>query len=367
LEWVRKMPKARGTKAKYRVDAFENVKEKAFSKKAEDKLELSVKMTRMGGKILELVSVNKAFGEKKILDQFTYTFKRGERIGIMGPNGIGKSTFLNILQGVETIDSGTIQTGETIVFGYYSQKGLKLNEDKRVIEVVKDIAEFIPLADGSKLSASQLLQKFQFSGDMQYSLVSKLSGGEKRRLYLLTVLVKNPNFLVLDEPTNDLDIITLSVLEDFLLTFGGCLIIVTHDRYFMDKLIDHLFVFEGNGKIKDFPGTYTEYSLWKATNEKNDVATANKTSEKAITNKTDTLKPVKKASFKEKYEFEQLTKEIEELEIEKHKLNEKLSAQLPLSQEEVATVGSKLLEITNHIDEKSMRWLELSELLAAKE
>ncbi len=362
LEWVRKMPRARGTKAKYRVDAFEDVKEKALGKKSAEKLELSVKMTRIGGKILELTKLCKSFPPRKILDDFSYVFKRGERIGIMGNNGVGKSTFLNIIQGLEPADSGKIQTGETIVFGYYSQKGLKLNEDKRVIEVVKDIAEFIPLADGSKLSASQLLLRFQFTGDLQYSFVSKLSGGEKRRLYLLTVLITNPNFLILDEPTNDLDILTLAVLEDFLLSFGGCMLIVTHDRYFMDKLIQHMFVFEGEGIIKDFPGTYSDYSTWKA----EQVRTL-KTEEtvKLSAKKEELIEESvgrKKATFKEKFEFEQLAKELEKLEIEKNQLAESLT-DITQGHDKLSVQGEKLEELIVKIEEKTSRWLELSEII----
>ncbi|MEK6615444.1 MAG: ABC-F family ATP-binding cassette domain-containing protein, partial [Bacteroidota bacterium] len=260
LEWVRKMPRARGTKSKSRVDAFYDVKDKVFSKQVEKKLEMSVKMNRLGKKILEVTKIKKAFGNTKIINELSYIFKKGEKIGVVGKNGVGKSTFLNMVMELDKPDAGTITTGETIIYGYYSQEGIQLNEDKRVIEVVKDIAEYIPLADGSKLSASQLLTRFLFSADIQYSYVSKLSGGEKRRLFLMTVLIKNPNFLILDEPTNDLDIVTLSILEDFLTKFQGCVLIVTHDRYFMDKVVDHLFVFEGDGVVRDFPGNYTEYS-----------------------------------------------------------------------------------------------------------
>jgi ATP-binding cassette subfamily F protein uup len=363
LEWVRKMPRARGTKAKSRVDAFDDVEKKATGKKKEDQLELSVKMTRMGGKILELLNLSKSFSEKKILDKFSYVFKKGEKIGIMGSNGVGKSTFLNIIQGLEQADSGKIQTGETIVFGYYSQKGMKMSEDKRVIEVVKDIAEFIPLADGSKLSASQLLLRFQFSGDMQYSFVSKLSGGEKRRLYLLTVLIKNPNFLILDEPTNDLDILTLSILEDFLQSFSGCMLIVTHDRYFMDKLIDHMFVFEGAGMIKDFPGTYSAYRDWKddqlrlQKNEDN-----SKVEKKVVVEVIPETSGKKKASFKEKFEFEQLAKELEQLEVEKNQLTSQLNDGSK-NHDELLKQGHRLGEVVSQIEKKSLRWLELSELI----
>jgi ATP-binding cassette subfamily F protein uup len=260
LEWIRRMPKARGTKSKSRVDAFYDLKEKATDKRQIAEMELNVKMSRIGGKVIEMKKVYKSYDDFNILKGFDYTFKTGERIGIVGKNGIGKTTFLNLITGKELPDSGKINVGETIVFGYYSQAGLTLKEDKRVIEVVKDnIAEVISLGDGSKVSASQFLTLFQFPPEMQYTYVSKLSGGEKRRLFLLTVLVKNPNFLILDEPTNDLDLLTLQTLEEFLLHFKGCLVVVSHDRYFMDKLVDHLFVFEGDGIVKDFTGNYREW------------------------------------------------------------------------------------------------------------
>ncbi len=366
LEWVRRMPKARGTKSKSRLNAFEDTKEKAFSGKTETKLELGVKMNRIGGKILEFIKIKKAFGETKIVNDFSYIFKKGEKIGVIGKNGVGKSTFLNMIMGLEKPDSGEIQAGETIVFGYYSQEGLKLNNDKRVIEVVKDIAEFIPLADGSKLSASGLLTKFLFPPDVQYSMVSKLSGGERRRLYLMTILIKNPNFLILDEPTNDLDIVTLSVLEDFLTAFQGCVLIVTHDRYFMDKMVDHLFVFEGEGVVRDFPGNYTEYRDKKDLEEKSvsvDSITF-KQEVKEINNspsqQNDTAK--RKLSFKEKFEFEQLEKDIAALELEKNKLTELLSSNDTPS-EELAIYSKQIGEVISALDEKGLRWLELSEFI----
>jgi len=259
IEWMRRMPKARGTKSKARIDAFYDLKDKAAGKAKQQALQLNVKMNRIGGKVIELKKLYKNFGDLKVVKGFDYTFKTGERIGIVGKNGVGKSTFLNMLMGLEQADSGKINVGETVVFGYYSQQGMILNEDKRVIEVVKEIADVIPMGDGSKITASQFLQLFQFPPDSQYTYVSKLSGGEKRRLYLLTVLMKNPNFLILDEPTNDLDLLTLNTLEDFLLNFKGCLLIVSHDRYFMDKLVDSLFVFEGDGIISGFTGNYAEY------------------------------------------------------------------------------------------------------------
>lgn len=369
LEWVRKMPKARGTKAKYRVDQFEVTKEKAFSGKKEEKLELGVKMNRIGGKILEVVNISKAFGETKIINNFSYIFKKGEKIGIVGKNGVGKSTFLNMIMELDKPDAGRITTGETIIYGYYSQEGMKLNEDKRVIEVVKDIAEYIPLADGSKLSASGLLTKFLFPPDVQYSMVSKLSGGEKRRLFLMTILIKNPNFLILDEPTNDLDIVTLSVLEDFLTNFQGCVLIVTHDRYFMDKLVDHLFVFEGNGVVRDFPGNYTEYRDKKEQEDKAKPAGFISTEKKEEKNAPLTAKPAesdtnkRKPTFKEKFEYEQLEKEIANLEEEKAGLSEKLNSGIT-DHEEIMKYSKRISEIISELDEKGLRWLELSELIS---
>ncbi|MGB3947380.1 MAG: ABC-F family ATP-binding cassette domain-containing protein [Bacteroidia bacterium] len=375
LEWVRKMPKARGTKAKYRVDAFQDTKEKAFSKRTEDKLELGMKMSRIGGKILEFHAIKKAFPNTKIVNDFSYIFKKGEKIGVVGKNGVGKSTFLNMIMGLENPDSGHISTGETIVFGYYSQEGLKLKDDKRVLDVVKDIAEFIPLADGSKLSASALLTKFLFPPDVQYSFVSKLSGGERRRLYLMTILIKNPNFLILDEPTNDLDIATLSVLEDFLTSFQGCLLVVTHDRYFMDKMVDHLFVFEGSGVLRDFPGNYTEYRAKKELEEKEASIQSQSSKEtqpkpivqeQLVDNKSisqaesATNAQRKKLSFKEKLEFEQLEKDIANLEKQKADLSDKLNAGIE-NHTEMLACSEKIGVIMSQLDQKSMRWLELSE------
>lgn len=379
LEWVRKMPRARGTKAKYRVDSFYEVKDKAFSKQTEEKLVLGVQMSRIGGKILEFNKIKKAFDETKIINDFSYIFKKGEKIGVIGKNGVGKSTFLNMVMGLEMPDSGSISTGETIVFGYYSQEGLKLNEDKRVIDVVKDIAEFIPLADGSKLSASGLLTKFLFPPDVQYGFVSKLSGGERRRLYLMTILITNPNFLILDEPTNDLDIVTLSVLEDFLTSFQGCLLVVTHDRYFMDKMVDHLFVFEGEGVVRDFPGNYTEYREKKEQEEKKigkdakanqQQATAQSASiassgtasavSLAVDTATKNATQKKKLSFKEKFEFEELEKDIAKLEAQKAKITEDLNTSTDNHDDIVKWTG-QIGNIIAQLDEKSLRWLELSE------
>ena len=323
LEWIRRQPKARGTKAKYRVDAFEAVRDKARSGKREDSLEVEINMRRMGSKILELHNIHKEYDGLKLLNGYKHVFKKGEKIGIVGKNGTGKSTLLKIIMGQVEPDMGKVVTGETIVFGYYSQAGMKLKEGKRVIEVIKDIAEVIPLLKGKKLTASQLLERFLFPKAMHYSVVSKLSGGEKRRLYLLTILMKNPNFLILDEPTNDLDIQTLNVLEDFLNDFPGCLLVVTHDRYFMDKVVDHLMVFEGEGKIKGFNGTFSEYRLKKNITEKQkQVVVENNDKKPANTVK----KEKKKFTYKEKLEFENLEKEIAELEVEKGALNEQLNS-----------------------------------------
>jgi ATP-binding cassette subfamily F protein uup len=368
LEWVRKMPRARGTKSKSRVDAFYDVKDKAFSKKADEKLELSVKMNRLGKKILELEKIKKAFGDIKIINEFSYIFKKGEKIGVVGKNGVGKSTFLNMVMELDKPDSGTISTGETIIYGYYSQEGIQLNEDKRVIEVVKDIAEFIPLADGSKLSASQLLTRFLFPADIQYSFVSKLSGGEKRRLFLMTVLIKNPNFLILDEPTNDLDIVTLSVLEDFLTNFQGCVLIVTHDRYFMDKLVDHLFVFEGNGVVRDYPGNYTEYRIRKdmedraAAAGKTEIAIGESKANIPIVKSSESATSKRKLSSKEKREYDQLEKDIAKLEVEKEMLTEKLNSGIS-NHKEIMECSEQIGKIIEALETKGMRWLELSEIM----
>ena len=368
LEWVRKMPRARGTKAKSRVDAFSDVEEKAKQKKDDDGVELSVKMSRLGSKILELHKISKAYGEKKLIENFDYTFKKGEKIGISGANGSGKTTLLNIIQGFEEADSGKIQTGETVVWGYYSQKGMVLKNDKRIIETVSDIAEYIPLADGTTLSAGKLLARFNFPPHVQYQQVATLSGGEKRRLFLLTILMKNPNFLILDEPTNDLDIATLQTLEDFLMEFGGCVLIVSHDRYFMDKLIDHLFVFEGKGEIRDFPGTYTQYRIWKDANKDKEkqLAAAAANAEKQAVKKEEpkaveeTAKPVNtiKKPYKVIKEIEDLEKEIAELEAKK------LALETALTSGETDHVilqktGDDLALTIKTLDDKSFRWLEL--------
>ena len=356
LEWVRRSPKARTTKSKSRLQSFEKIKEKANSGRKKSELKLEVKMSRVGGKILELKNIRKSYGDLCILDGFDYTFKKGERIGILGSNGVGKSTFLNILTGKEKVDSGKVNVGETIVYGYFSQGGIEVKEDKRVIEVLKDIADVIILANGSKISASQMLEHFMFTPDMQYTYVSKLSGGELRRLYLLTVLMKNPNFLILDEPTNDMDLLTLTKLEEFLEDFKGCLIIVSHDRYFMEKLTEHMFVFKGNGVIQDFYGSYSEFRE-KQKQEQKELKSIKK-------EKSAPVKKVeqRKVSYKEKYEYEQLEKEIAVLEKEKKYLEESLLSPT-LSVENIVENSKRLTEIEIHIDEKSFRWMELDELM----
>lgn len=359
LEWMRRQPKARTTKSKARIDAFYDLEAKAKGGPKQDELKLDVKMTRIGGKILELKKVYKSYDDLQILKGFDYTFKKGERIGIIGKNGVGKSTFLNIITGKEQPDSGKINIGETIVYGHYSQGGIDLKEDKRVIDVLRDIADVIQLADGSKLSASQFLQHFQFPPKMQHNYVRLLSGGEKRRLYLMTVLMKNPNFLILDEPTNDLDLLTLQKLEEFLENFGGCLMVVSHDRYFLDKLVDHLFIFKGEGEIKDFWGPYSE---WKE-KQKQEEQAKQQVARKEDATQTTAQKPKekKKLSYKEKREYELLDQEIPALEKEKGELTEKIQdPNLPY--EELAKASERLTEITDQLDEKMMRWMELDEL-----
>ncbi|NDE78064.1 MAG: ABC transporter ATP-binding protein, partial [Chitinophagaceae bacterium] len=322
LEWVRKQPRARTTKSKSRLDQFTTIEKKAKQTTQDQELQLSMKMTRLGGKILELKKVYKSHGDLHLLKGFDYTFKKGERIGIVGPNGVGKSTFINIIQGLEAADSGKINVGETVVFGNYSQQGLQLKEDLRVIEFVKSIAESFPLAEGGTLTAAQFLQLFLFEPDKQYTYVSKLSGGEKRRLHLLSILFRNPNFLILDEPTNDLDLPTLTVLENFLLEFSGCLLIVSHDRYFMDRLVDHLFVFKGEGIIQDYPGNYSQYRIEAQAKEENQLE---KTEEVAKSTETKAI-AASKVSYKEKREFEQLGTEIETLTAAKESYSTQLNS-----------------------------------------
>src|SRR5690242_9507241 len=360
LEWMRKQPKARTTKSRSRQDAFVELQEKIGRKKEEAEVTLQVKMTRLGGKVLEMKKVNKSYDDKVILKGFEYTFKKGERVGIVGKNGTGKSTFLKVALGIVAPDSGKINHGETVVFGNFSQEGLRYKEDKRAIEYVKDFGEFFPLADGSKISASQFMEKFGFTAQQQFTPLSKLSGGEKRRLHLLSVLFRNPNFLVLDEPTNDLDLQTLRTLEEFLQDFPGCILIVSHDRYFMDRLVDHLFVFEGNGAIKDFPGNYSQYRIWKQEEESNTQSNDGKSSKASTENQKPSDNSKLKFSYKEKREFENLEKEIAALEKEKKSLEEKLGYS-STEFDELQKASERIGNIMQLLDEKEIRWLELSE------
>jgi ATP-binding cassette subfamily F protein uup len=369
IVWVRKMPKARGTKSKSRVDAFYEIEKKAKQKRIEKKIELTVKMERMGSKIVELHKITKNYPNKVILSEpFTYTFIPGEKIGVVGKNGVGKTTLLNIIQGKEQVDSGKVSLGDTIVFGYYSQGGMVINNDKRIIEIIQDIADHIPLANGTSLSASQMLTRFNFAPNVQYSYAHTLSGGEKRRLFLLTVLMKNPNFLILDEPTNDLDILTLQTLEDFLEEFKGCVLIVSHDRYFIDRLVDHTFVLEGDGAIKDYPGNYTEYREWKSNRKENGKETEKEiqapVAEAPVENKAPEKKtveaPAKKLSYKTQRELEQLEADIARLEAKKKELEEQVAV-AGSDYASVQKVSAELQTVSEQLDAKSMRWLEIQE------
>jgi ATP-binding cassette subfamily F protein uup len=358
LDWMRRMPKARGTKAKYRVNAFDELKERATAKATGGKIDINVQTTRMGKKILEVKDLGKSFGHHTLLKDFSYTFSRYEKVGIIGRNGTGKSTLLNLLTGNLSPDMGEVEPGETISFGYYRQEGLVADEQKKVIDVITDIAEVVTLGDGSKLSASQFLNYFLFPPAMQHAYVYKLSGGEKRRLYLLTVLMQNPNFLILDEPTNDLDIITLNVLEEYLSSFKGCVIIVSHDRFFMDKIVDHVFVLNRHGQVKDIPGNYSQYreAIKEIMDEKPTVV-ARKEKPKIATKPNKT-----KPSYKEKREFALLEKEIADLEAEKNIIEEELSSG-KLDQEKLLEKSNRVAELISLLDVKEDRWLELSEIV----
>lgn len=361
LDWMRRQPQARGTKAKSRIDAFYSLEEKAQRRREEEGVRLAARGSYIGKKIFEAKHVTKRFGDIRITNDFNYIFSRYEKMGIVGNNGTGKSTFVKMLLGKEMPDSGGFEIGETVNFGYYSQEGLLFDEQMKVIDVVQNIAEVIDLGNGSKLTASQFLQHFLFSPEKQHNYVYKLSGGEKRRLYLCTVLITNPNFLVLDEPTNDLDIITLNILEEYLAGFKGCLIVVSHDRYFTDKVVDHLLVFHGDARIQDFPGNYTQYREWKTEEQKKEAEEQKNSKQENDTRKNRPSEEKKKLSFKEKREFESLEAEIEQLEAEKNTLTKELSSG-NLSAEELMKKSSQLSEIMELIDEKTMRWLELSEL-----
>lgn len=376
LDWIRRQPKARGTKAKYRVDAFEELKEKASQKKFDTQMELNVRTSRLGSKIIELENVSKGFGERQLIKNFEYTFRKGDRIGIVGQNGMGKSTLLNMITGELMPDKGQIVKGETVQFGYYKQSDLVFNENQRVIDIVKDVAEVVQLGTGETVTVGHLLQAFLFSPSKQYDFISKLSGGEKRRLQLLLILIKQPNFLILDEPTNDLDIASLNVLEEFLLNFPGCLVIVSHDRYFLDRLVQHIFVFEGEGKISDFPGNYTELREYQEEQEA-EKKTSGSNANAGKSNTTHVIQPIKetvtpavaapvaatapkrKLSYKEQKEMEQLESDIAKMEEQKGVLVKKLHD--GGSHAELAQWSKQIEELTESQADKEMRWLELSE------
>lgn len=362
LEWMRRQPKARGTKSKARIDAFGDLKKLAHTDLGEDELKLNIKMTRLGSKIIEVHKLKKSYGDKLILEGFNYVFKKGEKVGIVGPNGAGKSTLMRLLTKTEDPDGGKVIIGDTVQFGFYTQSGLSLKEDKRVIDVVKDIADYIPReGKGGDLSATQLLDRFLFDGDKQYTYVSKLSGGEKRRLYLCTILMANPNFLILDEPTNDLDILTLNVLEDFLLEFPGCVLVITHDRFFMDKISDHLFVFEGEGQVKDFPGNYSDYRETKLEElEKKKLRESSQVKvKKAQSNQP---KEKTKLTYAESIEFEALEQELEKLEAQKEALIQALD-KAASDAEKLQSLSQEFAELKEALEEKELRWLELSEFV----
>lgn len=360
LEWMRRQPQARGTKAKYRIDAFYDLSERAKFKRDDSSVSLTVNSSYIGNKIFEARNVSKKFGDRVILDNFSYVFARYEKLGIIGDNGVGKSTFIKLLQDIEQVDSGSFDIGETVKFGYYSQEGIQFDENEKVIDAVRKIAEVVCFDEKTRYTASQFLQLFLFSPSAQQDYIGKLSGGEKRRLYLATVLMHKPNFLILDEPTNDLDIVTLEILEDYLQKFKGCVIIVSHDRFFMDRTVDHLFVFEGNGRIKDFPGNYSEYREWKSLQKEEDVAVKEK---KSIQRKSqdDNRQKSKRLTFNERKEFESLSVEIESLESEKKTLEDELSSGQISDYEQVTEKSKRISEIIGLLDEKEMRWLELSE------
>lgn len=362
LEWIRRQPKARGTKAKYRVDAFEETKEKAFQKREEREIELTVTTQRLGNKIIEIEKINKSFGDKKIIKDFSYTFKKGDKIGIVGPNGAGKTTFLNMITGLIEPDNGKINMGQTTAIGYYRQEEDRFDEEKRLIDIVKEVAEVVTVAGGSTITVSQFLNKFGFPPKQQHTPIAKLSGGERRRLQLLMVLIKSPNFLILDEPTNDLDIVTLNTLEEFLDTFPGCLIIVSHDRYFMDRLVEHLFVFEGEGMIKDFPGNYTDFREWEKEQRSIEKESKQDKTVKVEKEKSAGNGPAKiKASFKEKMEFHEINATIEKLTVEKEELVARISEGTEDHQALLEWSG-RIQELEALLEELEMRWLELSEL-----
>jgi ATP-binding cassette subfamily F protein uup len=355
LEWMRRQPKARTTKSKSRIEDFKVIKAKAHQRRQEHEVQLEINMERLGTKMIEMHKVSKAFGETTILDQYDYTFQRNDRIGIIGKNGTGKSTFLNLITGNDKPNNGKIVWGETVKFGYYTQGGITINEGQKVIDVIREFGEFIPLKKGRKISAQQLLERFLFDRKKQYDLVEKLSGGERKRLYLCTVLIQNPNFLILDEPTNDLDIVTLNVLESFLMDFPGCLIVVSHDRYFMDKIVDHLFVFRGKGEIEDFPGNYSDFRSYEDSQPKVSEKEKSNTDKKEwkTPNSSTTL------SFSEQKEYSRLEKDIAKLEEEKESI-EKQFMEANLAPETITKLSIELNKLSTAIETKTERWFELS-------
>ena len=359
LDWMRRMPQARGTKARARIDAFYELEQKAHTRFEEEKAELTVKTERIGGKILELYNICKSFDGRKMIDDFSYTFKRGEKIGIVGPNGIGKSTFLSIITEQLRPDSGRVVVGQTIQFGLYSQSGMKAKDDMRVIDIIREVADVIELDNGKEMSAHQFLSYFGFDDTTQYNYFGNLSGGERRRLYLLTILMANPNFLILDEPTNDLDVYTIGILERFLKTYKGCLIIVSHDRSFMDNIVDHIFVFEGNGRIRDYHSNYTEYR--EAAQQKERDLQRQRKEEKPRYQRSKSDKP--KATYKEKQEYEQLTAEIEALTKERTEIEALLSSGTESDPAKITAASKRIGEVIAQLDEKEMRWLELDEIM----
>lgn len=360
LDWIRRQPKARGTKAKYRVDAFEETKEKAFRKREEREIELNVTTQRLGNKIIEIEKLQKSYDTKTVIQDFNYIFKKGDKIGIVGPNGAGKTTFLNLVTGLAQPDAGKVTIGQTTVIGYYRQEEDSFDEEKRLIDIVKEVAEVVTVAGGSTITIAQFLNKFGFPPKQQHTPIAKLSGGERRRLQLLMVLIKSPNFLILDEPTNDLDIMTLNILEEFLDDFPGCLVVVSHDRYFMDRLVDHLFVFEGDGVISDFPGNYTDFRE-REKEQKSSKKEIESVKEVKV-EQTAAPKPTAvKASFKEKKEFESISQTLEQLQAEKATLVDQLSAGTG-NHEEILTLSTRIKAIEDEVELLELRWLELSEL-----
>jgi ATP-binding cassette subfamily F protein uup len=363
LAWMRRQPKARTTKSKSRIDDFKEIKQRASQRRNDHEVQLEINMDRVGNKILELHKISKSFPGKTILNKFDYNFQKGERLGIIGKNGTGKSTFLNLITGSDTLDGGKIVTGDTIKFGYYTQNGIEIKQGQKVIDVIRGFGDYIPLKKGRQITAQQLLERFLFDRKKQYDFVDKLSGGERKRLYLCTVLIRNPNFLILDEPTNDLDIVTLNVLENFLLDFPGCLIVVSHDRYFMDKIVDHLFIFKGDGEILDFPGNYSDYRIYEDSRvlaKRADKDAEKKESKSRKKWKTDSAS--KRLSYLEQKEYGRLEKEIQQLETQKEKIQNRFATD-SLNGEEIDTLSMQLQQVIDSIERKTERWFELSAIL----